>query len=243
MDITTLLQGTGQPAPAKSEAPDTTTTWRIIGSHMATNEPSAAEFKAHYPDSASANNTYKVAAFDMDDTLICNKSGVKFGKGPNDWKWRTDTVLPVLAEKVKQGKYLMVILTNQGLVVVTPQLRFSSKSFRNLTIKLGQMMRLLDAQVQLRPFVYAALGRPGKAHRVKSSPEQHDHTRKPSVGMWDELERCLKRVAGELATIDKELSFFVGDAAGRDGDHLDVDLMLAQNVGVEFHLPEEFFGK
>ena len=41
--------------------------------------------------------------------------------------------------------------------------------------------------------------------------------------------------------IDKTLSFFVGDAAGRKKDHSDADKKFAENCGLTFHTEEEFF--
>ena len=41
---------------------------------------------------------------------------------------------------------------------------------------------------------------------------------------------------------DLALSFFVGDAAGRPGDHGDGDRVFAAAVGLRFYLPEEAFG-
>jgi bifunctional polynucleotide phosphatase/kinase len=38
-----------------------------------------------------------------------------------------------------------------------------------------------------------------------------------------------------------EKSFFVGDAAGRKGDHSDTDRKWAINAGLRFHVPEELF--
>lgn len=37
------------------------------------------------------------------------------------------------------------------------------------------------------------------------------------------------------------LSYYVGDAAGRTGDWSDCDRLFAENLGVLFHTPEEFF--
>ena len=35
--------------------------------------------------------------------------------------------------------------------------------------------------------------------------------------------------------------FFVGDSAGREGDYSDFDLKFAQNCGISFFTPEEYF--
>jgi bifunctional polynucleotide phosphatase/kinase len=42
-------------------------------------------------------------------------------------------------------------------------------------------------------------------------------------------------------TFDASKSFYVGDAAGRPNDHSDVDLKFAENVGIQFKTPEEYF--
>ena len=40
------------------------------------------------------------------------------------------------------------------------------------------------------------------------------------------------------AYVDKENSFFVGDAAGRAGDFASTDRKLAVNIGLPFYTPE-----
>ena len=40
---------------------------------------------------------------------------------------------------------------------------------------------------------------------------------------------------------DLASSFYVGDAAGRPGDHSDTDREFARAVGVRFHTETEFF--
>ena len=64
-----------------------------------------------------------------------------------------------------------------------------------------------------------------------------DHFRKPSTGCWDYLVRTLP--VG--AAVDLSASFFVGDAAGRMGDHSDSDKAFAEAVGLPFFNEKAFF--
>jgi bifunctional polynucleotide phosphatase/kinase len=66
---------------------------------------------------------------------------------------------------------------------------------------------------------------------------QDDFYRKPATGMWDFMEKNLN---GDLK-INLKDCIYVGDAAGRKGDHSDVDIKYAINIGVTFMTPEEFF--
>jgi len=58
-----------------------------------------------------------------------------------------------------------------------------------------------------------------------------DFYRKPLTGMWDLLQEY---------NLPLNNSFYVGDAAGRDGDHSDSDYNFAFNIGIKF-FTEEFF--
>ncbi|KAH9951436.1 PNK3P-domain-containing protein [Amylocystis lapponica] len=62
-----------------------------------------------------------------------------------------------------------------------------------------------------------------------------DGFRKPMPGMWDELERVF---AEDNVQIDKDASFFVGDAAGRPSDHAGTDRKWALNIDIPFFTPE-----
>ena len=48
---------------------------------------------------------------------------------------------------------------------------------------------------------------------------------------------------GSGGVLDKGGSFFVGDAAGRAGDHSRVDLEFAAGAGLRFYTESEFFGR
>lgn len=54
-----------------------------------------------------------------------------------------------------------------------------------------------------------------------------DNFRKPETGMWTYIESV-------YPGIDRKSSFYVGDAAGRPGDHSDSDLKFAQALGIQF---------
>lgn len=86
----------------------------------------------------------------------------------------------------------------------------------------------------------------------------HDQYRKPRSGMWSEMLRDLPNITSSMGatndelrstavTIDHELSFFVGDAAGRPKgfstmkDFSASDLKFALNLDLAFFTPESFF--
>lgn len=62
-----------------------------------------------------------------------------------------------------------------------------------------------------------------------------DNYRKPRVGMWKKI---------LLDKVKRRGHFFVGDAAGRNGDHSDVDRKFAYNIGadaIKFMTPDYYF--
>lgn len=47
--------------------------------------------------------TSKIAAFDLDGTLIATKSGKKFAGSSQDWKWWSPSVIPALKQLIAMG--------------------------------------------------------------------------------------------------------------------------------------------
>ena len=47
--------------------------------------------------------------------------------------------------------------------------------------------------------------------------------RKPEIGMWETFLEMSKKDSDDEAAFDKQKSFYVGDAAGRQGDFSDSD--------------------
>jgi bifunctional polynucleotide phosphatase/kinase len=58
--------------------------------------------------------------------------------------------------------------------------------------------------------------------------------RKPNIGMWQVFIQ-------NISNFDKNQSFYVGDAAGRNQDHSSDDRDFATTIGLKFYVPEEIF--
>lgn len=171
-----------------------------------------------------------VAAFDLDQTITHTKSGSPFPVSGSDWRWFNGHVKSVL-EAIGQGRwsgYGGIESTNWRVVVITNQGGFvygSGKRSEWFVERVQQIARQLD--IPLR--VYAA---------TKPKKGMPDLYRKPSPEIWNEI---VKDFEQEGLDVEKERSFFVGDAAGRPSDHSDADIAFARAVGVQHFLPEEFF--
>lgn len=172
----------------------------------------------------------KVAAFDLDSTLIVTKSGLQFSKGPDDWQWWHSTVPGKLKELNADG-YAVVIISNQSRIVLKPEPKKAGdmKSLSNFKAKVTAVMNVLELPIT----IYAAT--------------QKDNYRKPRTGMWDQLLQDYG--LNDAAEIDLANCIFVGDAAGREGDkaakvrkdHSCSDRDWAANIGIPFQTPEEYF--
>ncbi|QVM08813.1 hypothetical protein D8B26_003488 [Coccidioides posadasii str. Silveira] len=165
----------------------------------------------------------RVAAFDLDGTLILTKSGNTFPRNEHDWKWWNHCVPGRIKELYSKG-YQVVIVTNQKKVLLKKVGKGAIGDSKSLTIfksKVSVILKDLDVPLS----VYAAT--------------EYDEYRKPRMGMWklmlDDYDLDVEGV------LDLEGSIFVGDAAGRPADHSCVDRNFASNIGLKFYTPEEFF--
>lgn len=160
----------------------------------------------------------KVAAFDLDSTLITTRSRAKFPKSANDWRLINSRVAPNLAELNSQA-FVFVIFTNQAGI---GNGRIKDDFIRT---RVEGVMGALGVEAG----VYVATGK--------------DHFRKPGTAMWDQFVQLL----GGVEKIDAKASFYVGDAAGRPRrrdspkDFSDSDLRFAINIGLQFRTPEQHF--
>lgn len=180
-------------------------------------------------DEKRETNGIIVAAFDMDQTLVTTKSGLKLGRNGYDWKFLPDVKshlkrrLSELRSENPDHKVVVVIFTNQNGCLP----KFSGKSLQYVRTKL---VGIVDS---LPVFDYAF------ANMKAPTPELKATYRKPARGMFDNLVKELRSKFGK--PVDMEKSFYVGDGSGRPGDHSADDLQFAENAGVRFYTPEDYF--
>ncbi|KAJ5947070.1 hypothetical protein N7466_000085 [Penicillium verhagenii] len=202
------------PASQRKPAP---MTWRILGTSLVIGKHTPEDV----PSTWSEKNR-KIAAFDLDSTLIKTKSGNVFPRSADDWKWWEATTTVILRKLHAQG-YQLVIFSNQKKISIQKDVKAGkteSKSLAAFKEKIAAIMSILKIPMS----VYAAT--------------EDDKYRKPRTGMWEEF---VDDWDLDVVGIDKENSIFVGDAAGRPKDHSASDFGFAANLGLTFQTPDAFF--
>ncbi|CAH1260923.1 unnamed protein product [Diabrotica balteata] len=172
------------------------------------------------PDNIQSQN--KIAAFDIDGTIIKTESGARFPKNFDDWIMNFSEI-PSKLQKLYNDNFKIVFFTNQSGVGKDAS---KVKEFKR---KIENILKKIALPIQ----VYIALGR--------------SKYRKPIPGMWD----MLKNQKNDNIKINLNQSFYVGDAAGRElhwapkkpKDHSSADRLFALNIGIKFYTPEEYFTK
>ncbi|KAK0611859.1 polynucleotide kinase 3 phosphatase-domain-containing protein [Immersiella caudata] len=177
----------------------------------------------------------KIAAFDLDSTLIAPVSGKRHAQDATDWKWWHHSVPGRLRQMYREEGYQVIIFTNQGGLTLHPDPKSKApKSQRSRVPAFKQKCNAVLAQLDIPITLYGATAK--------------DIYRKPRTGMWKEMKEDYDLAD---ADIDHTNSIFVGDAGGRAAevksgttvlkDFSCSDRNLAHNIGIEFKTPEEFF--
>ncbi len=144
-----------------------------------------------------------VASFDLDGTLIRTKSGKKFAKDKDDYKYSFDNVIEKLHNLMENG-YKIVIFTNQKGISM------NKVSKTDIINKIEKLFPFADYFIACNDDIY----------------------RKPMIGMYEKFIKL---------NCEYEDMFYVGDAAGRKGDHSYADINFAYNAGLKFYTENEFF--
>lgn len=137
----------------------------------------------------------KIAAFDLDGTLIKTKSGKEFPLNKDDWVWKYPNVPDKLRNLSKDHR--LYIITNQAGISIGKQKE------EDIVEKIKTILQEID--VPMTAFIATA----------------KDYWRKPNTSIAEHF---------ILEKDPPEKIFYVGDAAGRAGDHADSDLMFAFNM-------------
>jgi len=152
-----------------------------------------------------------IAAFDLDWTIIRTVRG-RFPKDADDWAFLPNR-LSVL-KSYRDAGYTIVIFTNQG---------YTGAKLQSALTRINN--------------VNDAFSKDGISAWVFVSTLK-DNYRKPEIGMWTVFEQYMTHYQ---KVINKEASFYIGDAAGRPGDFENTDLLFANNIGIPFFVPEQIF--
>lgn len=171
--------------------------------------------------SRGAEARSKIASYDMDNTIIKTVSGNVFPKNIDDWQLNYQSI-PKKMRSLYDNGFKIVIFTNQGGITT------GQTSVDNMKKKISMIQQRIDVPLQ----AFMATG-----------PTKY---RKPRTGMWETLE---SEEFNDGIVIDKNKSFYVGDAAGRPEvkltkrkkDHSSADRLFAMNLGLSFYTPEEHF--
>jgi len=159
----------------------------------------------------------KIAAFDLDYTLIKTKSGKKFPIDHTDWVLWDDSIPYKLAILVSKG-FQIVIFTNQSKLK-------KKENIPNYKKKIEQIHTVLPFNIQF----YISIG--------------SGFYRKPLTGMWDKMLEinhiqfinALSFYCGDAA------GRIIGWTKGGGKDFACTDRMFAHNIGILFHTPEYVF--
>ncbi|BCS83069.1 putative bifunctional polynucleotide phosphatase/kinase [Cotonvirus japonicus] len=174
----------------------------------------------------------RIAAFDLDDTLIYKS------KADKKWKLLDGTIKDKIANLINNN-YIIIIFTNQGGMSINKN--FDKLTWRKAADDLMKIM-LSVSKSEYYFAIYAA--------------KKYDIYRKPNLGMWKLMKQDLiKEFNLNQIRISKK-SFYCGDAAGRTqpsplkkkiypkskkGDFSDTDRKFALNIGINFMTPEQFY--
>lgn len=162
--------------------------------------------------------------------MIKTASGKQFSDDPLDWRWWHPSV-PGELHKLYEKGYRVVIFSNQAGINLRPDPKSKAPKTPKRLPAWKQKLTAILEKLDFPTSVYAATAK--------------DIFRKPRSGMWKELCEDYDLVEHD---IDKEASFFIGDAGGRVAERAGQvkdfscsDRNFAHNVGITYKTPEEFF--
>jgi bifunctional polynucleotide phosphatase/kinase len=162
----------------------------------------------------------KLAMFDLDNTLINTKKGHIVSIDEDDWDYAYKQVKNKLEEYYKNN-YSIIIITNQKVITFDEDNTSKNKIYIN---KWKNKINNFAKSLNLPFIILASL--------------ESDMYRKPSLGLYNII---LNNLTRKKIKLDKNNSFYSGDAVGRKHDFSDSDIKFALNIKIKFYLPEYIF--
>lgn len=155
----------------------------------------------------------KIAAFDLDDTLIKTKSGKDFGTDEFDWEMYDDSIKKKLTDLIND---------NYNLVIISNQMGVSKGKIKLDTLK-NKIKNVIDF-LKLNFTIICAFN--------------DDNFRKPRMKMWDFVlgDKENSFYCGDAGGLVKRKI----NNKQIDKDFSDTDLKFARNVGLKFIHRDEF---
>jgi len=178
-----------------------------------------------------------MAAFDLDDTLITTRSGEisYYRKDDHDWKLAFPNVKNKLLQAHDMG-YLIVIITNQAQIMGCHH----SKRASRFKVVAEQFIREMGSAAE-GMVLLAATQR--DEHRKGNGNAMMDLLASISSNAYDQtLEHSFDKPNQPMVSISLRNSYYVGDAAGRPGDHNKTDAEFAIHCGIHFMTETGYFG-
>jgi bifunctional polynucleotide phosphatase/kinase len=155
----------------------------------------------------------KIAAFDIDFTIIKPKSGKKFAKDAYDWIFLNENV-PNILHKLYNDGYTIVFFTNQMGVTK------GKTTLEELTIKFNAIINELNIKVDIL------------------IATDDDYYRKPHTGMWDFYKSKFDYTYNNLSFYCGDAA---GRKYIKGKDFSSSDKYFAYNINLQFKLPEQVF--
>ncbi|KFY54859.1 hypothetical protein V497_07402 [Pseudogymnoascus sp. VKM F-4516 (FW-969)] len=118
-----------------------TPTSLIVGKYIPPGTPAASS------DAPPAAPKKKIAAFDLDWTLVKSASGKRFVYEAGDWKWWNPNVPKLLKKLYHEEGFIVVIISNQGAITLHPDRKAPSALRNRLESwkgKVASILRTLD---------------------------------------------------------------------------------------------------
>ena len=183
------------------------------------------------PSSPIDSDPIKIAAFDVDGTLVnwTTPNGMWPSKLEHYELWSSITVIEKLRSLYDNDGYQLLLVSNQGGI----QKAHTGKKATTFKSLIDWIASVIDRPIQVVV----------STRTIKKCPQTSYH--KPTSKLWNVAKRLLYSRgigSGTPPNIDLAESFFVGDSADPDDDQGGVDFKFAQNVGIKFYTPTEYFG-